>query len=538
MKMALSKKTVWPVLLLMLALFLTACAGGSDSSEGESNPEGTTGTGEEAQGGDLILAVLSDASSLDPHGANDVPSSVVQENIFETLVQTDENNEIIPGLAESWEAIDELTWSFKLQEGVTFHDGEAFNAEAVKMNLDRIRDEELGSPRANLFAMITNVEVVDEYEVEITTEYPFSPLLSHLSHNSGGMISPASIEADYEAIANGGDPFSVVSENPIGTGYFKFESWNAGSEIRLVKNEDYWDDPANVDSVTFRVVPDSQVRAADLETGNVHIIDPVQPNEVARIENSGVASVLRTPSSSLAYLGFNVQKEPFDDPLVRRAISYAIDREAIISGIYEDYAIPAIGPLAPGIFGYTDDIDTIEYNMDEARSLLAEAGMEEGFTTTIWTNDNPQRQAIAVLVQEALAQLNIEASIEVLEFGAYLDQTAAGEHDMFILGYSNPTGDADYQMYGLFHTEQIGNPGNRSFYSNPEVDALLDEGRRATDPEEREEIYAEVAQLLTNDAPMAFLLHQEYLNGVADTVSGFDIDAAGIYKLKDVSISQ
>ena len=381
--MALSKKTVWPVLLLIMVLLLTACAGGSDSSGGESDPEGNNGTGEEAQGGDLILAVLSDASSLDPHGANDVPSSVVQENIFETLVQTDENNEIISGLAESWEAVDELTWSFKLQEGVTFHDGEAFNAEVVKMNLDRIRDEELGSPRANLFAMITNVEVVDEYEVEITTEYPFSPLLSHLSHNSGGMISPASIEADYEAIANGGDPFSVVSENPIGTGYFKFDSWNAGSEIRLVKNEDYWGDPANVDSVTFRVVPDSQVRAADLETGNVHIIDPVQPNEVARIENSGVASVLRTPSSSLAYLGFNVQKEPFDDPLVRRAISYAIDREAIISGIYEDYAIPAIGPVAPGIFGYTDDIDTIEYNMDEARSLLAEAGMEEGFTTTI-----------------------------------------------------------------------------------------------------------------------------------------------------------
>ncbi|MDQ0430920.1 peptide/nickel transport system substrate-binding protein [Planomicrobium stackebrandtii] len=536
--MALSKKTVWTVLsLLMLALFLTACAGGSDTSEGDTD-EGGSGTGEEAQGGDLILAVLSDASSLDPHGANDVPSSVVQENIFETLVETDENSEIIPGLAESWEAVDELTWSFKLQEGVTFHDGEAFNAEAVKMNLDRIRDEELGSPRANLFAMITNVEAVSEYELEITTEYPFSPLLSHLSHSSGGMISPASIEADYEAIAAGEDPFSVVSRNPVGTGYFKFESWNPGSEIRLTKNEDYWGEGANVDSVAFRVVPDSQVRAADLETGNVHIIDPVQPNEVERIESSGVASVLRTPSSSLAYLGFNVQKEPFDDPLVRRAISYAIDREAIISGIYEDYAIPAIGPLAPGIFGYTDDIDTIEYNMDEAKSLLAEAGMEEGFATTIWTNDNPQRQAIAVLVQEALAELNIEASIEVLEFGAYLDQTAAGEHDMFILGYSNPTGDADYQMYGLFHTEQIGNPGNRSFYSDSEVDELLDEGRRATDPEEREVIYAEVAQLLTDDAPMAFLLHQEYLNGIADTVSGFEIDSAGIYKLKDVSISQ
>lgn len=534
--MASSKKILWPV-ALSFALVLTACAGGGDedtSTDGTDQPAGD----ESAAGGDLILAVLSDASSLDPHGANDVPSTIVQENIFETLVHTDENSEIIPGLAESWDPVDELTWSFKLQEGVMFHDGEEFNADVVKMNLDRIRDEELGSPRANLFAMITNVEAVSEYEVEISTEYPFSPLLSHLAHNSGGMISPASIEEDYEAIENGQDPFSVVSQNPVGTGYFKFESWDPGSEIRLVKNEDYWGEPVALDSATFRVVPDSQVRAADLETGNVHIIDPVQPNEVSRIDNSGVASVLRTPSSSLAYLGFNVEKEPFNDPLVRRAISYAIDREAIISGIYEDYAIPAIGPLAPGTFGYTDEIDSIEFDMDEARSLLEEAGMEDGFSTSIWTNDNPQRQSIAVLVQEALSELNIEASIEVLEFGAYLDQTAAGEHDMFILGYSNPTGDADYQMYGLFHTDQIGNPGNRSFYSNPEVDALLDDGRRSTDPAEREEIYAETAQILTDEAPMAFLLHQEYLNGIADNVNGFDIDAAGIYQLKDITIDQ
>lgn len=535
--MASSKKSIWSVLLLLtLAFVLAACSGGGDNSspeEGGSSEEAAT-----SEGGDLILAVLSDASSLDPHGANDVPSVVVQENIFETLVNTDENNEIVPGLAESWEPIDELTWSFTLREGVTFHDGEEFNAEVVKANLDRVRDEELGSPRANLYTMITNVEVVDEYVVEITTEYPFSPLLSHLSHNSSGMISPASIQADYEAIENGEDPFSVVSNNPVGTGYFKFESWNPGSEIRLVKNEDYWGEPVSVDSATFRVVPDSQVRAADLETGNVHIIDPVQPNEVSRIENSDNASILRQSSSSLAYLGFNTQKEPFDDPLVRRAISYAIDREAIISGIYEDYAIPANGPLAPGTFGYTEDLDSIEYNMDEARALLEEAGMSDGFSTSIWTNDNPQRQAIAVLVQESLAQLNIEASIEVLEFGAYLDQTAAGEHDMFILGYSNPTGDADYQMYGLFHTQQIGNPGNRSFYSNPEVDALLDEARRATEPAEREELYAEAAQILTDDAPMAFLLHQEYLLGVADSVEGFSVDTAGIYSLKNVSLNQ
>lgn len=540
--MTVSKKSLWAFLMvLMLAMVLAACAGGGgdDTTEETGGSEdGAATEGDAAQGGDLVLAVLSDASSLDPHGSNDVPSSVVQENIYETLVNRDENNEIVPGLAESWEQVDDTTWSFQLREGITFHDGEEFNAEVVKANLDRIRDEAVGSPRLFLFEMITDVNVVDDYQVEITTEYPFSPLLAHLSHNGGGMISPASIEADYEALEGGADPGSVISEEPVGTGYFKFDSWNVGSEIKLVKNEEYWDEPANVDSVTFRVVPDSQVRAADLETGNVHIIDPVQPNEVERINNSGVASVLQTPSSSLAYLGFNTEKEPFDDPLVRQAISYAIDRQAIISGIYDDFAIPANGPLAPGIFGYTEDIDAVEFDMDRARELIEEAGMADGFTTSIWTNDNPQRQSIAVLVQEALAELNIDVSINVMEFGAYLDQTAAGEHDMFILGWSNPTGDADYGMYALFHSSQKGNPGNRSFYENPEVDALLDEGRQEADPERREEIYAEVAQLLTDDAPMAFLVHTEYLNGISDNVSGFSIDTSGIYQLKDVSIEQ
>lgn len=541
--MALPKKSLWSLLLVLIAaLLLAACAGGGEDTTNEgSEQEGddaASGNGEAAEGGDLIIAVLSDASSLDPHGANDVPSSVVQSNIYETLTVIDENGEVAPGLAESWEQIDDLTWSFKLHEGVTFHDGEAFNAEAVKANLDRVLDEELGSPRYNLYEMVTEVEAVDEYEVHITTEYAFSPLLAHLAHTGGSMISPASIEADYEAVANGEDPFSTVSANPVGTGYFKFESWEPGSEIKLSKNEEYWGEPVNVDSVAFRVVPDSQVRAADLETGNVHIIDPVQPNEVDRINNSGSAHIHQQSAASLAYLGFNTEKEPFDDPLVRRAISHAIDREAIINGIYDEYGLVAKGPLSPDIFGYTEDLDPIEYDMDQARSLLEEAGMEEGFTTTIWTNDNPQRQSIAVLIQESLAELNIDVSIEVMEFGAYLDQTAAGEHDMFILGWSNSTGDAERGLYPLFHSSQKGNSGNRSFYENAEVDALLEAGRQATDPAEREEIYAEVQQILTDDAPMAFLLHQEYLLGVSDKVSGFEVTPSGIYQLQDVTLEQ
>ncbi|MCG7346466.1 glutathione ABC transporter substrate-binding protein [Sporosarcina sp. ACRSL] len=523
------------VIALALSMILAACSGGgSSSTEKGSGNDIDEGKGKGIEGGDLVLAVLSDASSLDPAGSNDVPSSVVQANIYETLVKRDDNNKIIEGLAEKWEPIDDTTYEFKLRKGVKFHDGEDFNAEVVKMNLERVLDPAVASPRYFLYEMITEITVVDEHTVQIKTEYPFAPLLAHLSHNGGGMVSPKSIKADYEAMEKGEPAGSVIATNPVGTGFFKFESWTPGAEIKLTKNEDYWGDKAHVDTVTFKVVPESAVRNADLETGHVHIADPVQPNEVAAINDSSFAKINQKASSSLAYLGFNTEKEPFNDPKVRRAISMLVNKDDISEGVYDGFGIPAKGPLAPGIFGYNEDAKPIEYNVEEAKKLLKEAGYENGFKSSIWTNDNPQRQQIAVLLQEELKKVNVEVSIEVMEFGAYLDKTANGEHDMFILGWSNPTGDADYGLYALFHSSQQGSPGNRSFYTNPEVDKLLEQGRRESDPDERIKIYNKVQEHLIEDAPMAYLIHTEYLTGVSNQIRGFSIGTDGIYKLKDV----
>lgn len=523
------------MLVLAFSMLLAACAGGGgDSSGSDTNSDLDSDKGEGTEGGDLVLAVLSDASSLDPAGSNDVPSSVVQANIYETLVKRDDENKVIPGLAESWEPIDDTTYEFKLREGVKFHDGEPFNAEAVKANLDRIRDAKVGSPRFFLYEMITDVVVQDEYTVQIKTEYPFAPLLAHLSHNGGGMVSPKSIAADYDAMNSGKDAGSVISTAPVGTGYFKFDSWQPGDNIKLVKNDDYWGDKVHVDSVTFKVIPESSVRNADLETGHVHIADPIQPNEVAGINNSDFAKVNQKASSSLAYLGFNTEKEPFNDPKVRQAISMLVNKEDISEGVYDGFGVLAKGPLAPGIFGYNEDAKPVEYNVEEAKKLLEEAGYADGFKSSIWTNDNPQRQQIAVLIQEELKKVNVEVDINVMEFGAYLEKTANGEHDMFILGWSNPTGDADYGMYALFHSAQKGSPGNRSFYENKEVDKLLDEGRRESDPEKRIEIYNKVQEHLIEDAPMVYLIHTEYLTGVSNKIKGFSIDTSGIYQLQDV----
>ena len=343
--------------------------------------------------------------------------------------------------------IDELTYEFILQEDVKFHDGEAFNAEAVKINLERLLDPEVASSKYDYYEMISEVEVVDEYIVRMKTEYPFSPILVHLSHSGGAMVSPKSIEADYAAIKEGKKPGTVISENPVGTGHFKFESWTPGEEVKLVKNDDYWGEGALVDSVTFKIIPESGTRNADLERGFVHIVDPVQPTEVAQIDNGDFATVVKTPSTGLSFIGFNTSKAPFDDVKVRKAVSMIIDKQEIIDGVYDGFGVAAEGPLAPKVFGYSEDIKGIDHNIEEAKKLMKEAGYEDGFKVTLWTNDNPQRVSTAIILQNALKEINVELTIEQMEFGTFIENLRAGNHDMYILGWTNPLADADSGLY-------------------------------------------------------------------------------------------
>jgi peptide/nickel transport system substrate-binding protein len=538
---------------LVLSVFLAACAsepeedGGTDDADTgeETTDEGEdAGAGDDAaeggdgQGGDLIIANTSDIVSMDPAGSNDVPSSNVQENVFERLTTQDMDMEVQPGLAESWDQVEDSVWEFKLREGVTFHDGSEFNAEVVKANIDRVMDPEVASPRAFLYEMVEEVEVVDDYTVRFHTEYPFAPLPAHLAHSGGGMVALEQIEADYEAMENGEEPGSVINDNPIGTGYFEFDEWEPGEYVRLVRNENYWDDNALLDSVTFKVVSEDLTRVAEVTTGDSHIGDPLSPSDVAQIEGTDGVSVLRQPSVSLSYIGFNVEKEPFDDPLVRQAINMAIDKDQIIEGIYDGVGIPAIGPIPPDVFGYDDSVSGLEYDLEEAQSMLAEAGYEDGFSTTIWTNDSRERIDAATNVQAQLGEIGIDVEVEVLEWGAYLEQTANGEHDMFVLGWSTVTGDADYALYSLFHSSMFGDPGNRSFIANDELDELLDAGRREGDPDARQEIYSEVQELLAELAPMLYLHHQEYLFSVRDEVQGLEVLPTQILQLKDVYIEE
>ncbi|WP_339227188.1 glutathione ABC transporter substrate-binding protein [Oceanobacillus sp. FSL K6-2867] len=532
--MRIQKKSYILFLLVgLISTLLIACA-----SEPNDTDESGKGNKDDrnSQGGELVVAKQSDVVSLDPAASNDTPSSDVQRNIFETLVTQDENMKIKPLLAESWEQIDDTTWVFKLREGIKFHDGSEFNAEAVKANIDRTLDPEVGSPRAIMYNMITEVEIIDDYIVQFKTAYPFAPLPAHLAHPGGVMISKEQIEEDYAAMKNGENPGTVISANPQGTGPFVYDDWQPGQFVRLLKNEDYWGEPAKLDSVTFKVVAEDLTRIAELETGDTDITNPLSPSDVSQIEATDGLSVQRQESSALSYLGFNMAKEPFNDVRVRQAISMAIDKEQIIEGIYDGIGIPAKGPIAPNVFGYNEEVAGLDFNVEAAKELLAEAGFEDGFSTTIWTNDDRERIDTATNIQAQLSEIGIDAEVEILEWGAMLEQTANGEHDMFVFGWTTVTGDADNGLYPLFHSENLGNAGNRTFTEDAELDELLDQARQTVDSKKRLELYRQVQELLVEIAPMVYIHHQEYLLGVNENVKGLSQMPTQLLNLKDVYV--
>ncbi|GAA0346632.1 glutathione ABC transporter substrate-binding protein [Oceanobacillus oncorhynchi subsp. oncorhynchi] len=529
-----SKRNFLIAFLVFISIFITACASEPENT-GESSAEGDPASNK-GEGGDLVIAKISDAVSLDPNGSNDIPSYDVQRNIFETLVKQNEEMELIPGLATEWRNVEDNVWEFELREGVTFHDGSTFNAEVAKANIERILDPDVGSSQSAMFEMITNIEVVDEYTISIETDYPFAPLPAHLAHPVSGMVSLGVIEEDYEAMEDGEDPGTIINANPIGTGYFLFDEWKTGEYVRLVKNEDYWDGTALLDSVTFKVVPEDLTRIAELNTGDSHISTPLSPSDVGQVELTDGVSINQQSSVSFAYIGFNMDKEPFNDQRVRQAVSMAVEKEQIIDGIYDGYGIVANGPIPPDLEGHDENVQDLEYDIEKAKELLAEAGYEEGFSTTIWTNDDRERMDTATNVQAQLAEIGVDAEVEVLEWGAYLERTANGEQDMFVLGWVTGTGDADYSVYPLFHSDSVGSPGNRTFTEDDELDSLIEEARQMPDEEKRADLYSQIQEKLVDIAPTININFQEYLMAVRDEVKGLSQLPTQYLQLKDVYI--
>lgn len=472
--------------------------------------------------GTLEVAMQTDARSLDPHRTNDQPSARVMKQIYETLMHQTEDLEIEYGLAESHEVLSPTEIKFTLKRGVTFHNGEELTSEDVKFTFERMR--EINAPAAFLVDALDRVEIIDDYTFKMHLAFPFGPFIAHLGHPATAIINRKAVEA-------AGDDYG---RNPVGTGPFSFVQWRSGDSIVLERYDDYHLGPAASERIRFRFIAEDTNRAIALETGEADIIYDVGPNDFGGLVANDALTTFQTVGLTTFYLGFNAEKAPFDDIRVRRAINLALDVDLATEVAFQGYASPAKGPLAPTVLFANQDLPGYGYDPDEARRLLAEAGYGDGFTTSIWTNDNPIRVRYAEIFQEQLAQVGITTSIEIMEFAPYLDRTAQGEHDMFMLGWVAVTGDADYGLYSLFHSTQFGDAGNRTFWEHPEVDELLDLGKVSQDPEERERAYARVQEIIFEEAPWVFLAFRDDLNATRAWVEGFTPHAAGHHILYSV----
>ncbi len=472
------KHRLWGTLFAIALMMASALLGCSAPQQETVAP---TKTSKPSGGKDLVVARKVDAGNIDPHFISSTQTSnYVYGKVYEGLVMRDKNTQYQPALATEWKQLNDVTWEFKLRQGVTFHDGEPFTATAVKATFDRLLDKETASPRATVFSMVQETKVIDDTTVHIILKYPFAALLSILDSSEGSIISPKAIKELGKDLA----------KKAVGTGPYKFESWVQGQEMILVKNDAYWGKIGEVGKIIYKSVPEDLTRVSMVEAGEAQVADQVPVTELDRIQKSANLNLLRTEGYGVEYIGFNFQKKPFDDIRVRQAIASAIEKDSIIAGVYNNVGNRANSSLSAKVFGYNPDQKEFPYDLQHARDLLKQAGLENGFTATIVTDERKERINLAEVLQSQLKGIGIDLKITTMEYGAYLDTLANGKHEMYIGGWGNATGDADYNQFNVFHSSAIGAIGNYSFYGNPETDKLIEEGRREKDQEKRKEIYA------------------------------------------------
>lgn len=442
--------------------------------------------------------------------------------------------DVVPALAESWEPNADLSaWTFKLRPGVTFHDGEPWNADAAMFNLDRIINDaspqyypELNAQAGLAISGVESARKVDDMTIEITTKGPWSHLPADLTTIFFG--SPKAIKE------LGNDGFGKA---PVGTGPFKFKEFVQGQRLVMDKNPDYWRGAPKVDQVILRPIPDPTARVAALRSGEVNWIEVPLPDDVESLESEGFTVHLNSYDHEWPWV-LDTSKPPFDDKRVRQALNYAIDRDSLANDILQGTASPLPQAAAEANFAFRKENDTYTYDPEKAKALLAEAGYADGFSFRLSFPTSGSGNMVPIPMNEALqadlAEVGIKVELEPIEWAAMLQ-------DFFV---GNIPGGAEainislsYQQEG-FWTSWYGTDAatNAGKYSNPEVDALFKEAKTIEDPEARSEVYAEASKLITDDAAWLFIVSDMNPRATAPSVKGFNMPKSWFVDLTGVSV--
>jgi peptide/nickel transport system substrate-binding protein len=503
------------------------------------------GCGGAPQAGDTLVFVRgSDSVGLDPALETDGESFKVCDNLYETLVTYDEEStQVVPQLARSWDVSeDELTWTFHLRTDVRFHDGTPFNAQAMLFSLgrqffpDHPYHKVTGAYKywkdMDMDNIVADMSAPNDSTFVISLQRANAPFLSNLAMNFCAAVSPAAVEQ------HGRDFF----KHPVGTGPFRFVEWRKDERIVLERNEAHWDEPAPLKRLIFKPIQEAAVRFLELKQGTAQGMDNLNPEYIEQIRSNPQLKLLTQPGMNVGYLAMNMEKAPFDNPLVRRALNHAINKQALIDNFYQGLALAAKNPIPPTLWSYNDDVPGYTYDPQRARQLLAEAGLPEGFETELWAMPvprpyMPQPDKIAQAIQADLEKIGVRAKIVQWEWGTYLDKVSQGEHPMALLGWTGDNGDPDNFLYVLLDKTAAEKPaGNIAFYRSDELHDVLVVARASAQREERERLYRRAQEIIFRDAPWVPLVHATQTAAFRSDVEGFKLHPTGSKWFRRVSM--
>lgn len=502
-------------MLMVLVLMVGTLAGCSpkkeSSSEGDANAPAEE---EKIEKDEIVVALAADIVSLDPQGHNDTESETVSFLLFNRLFRLNTDFEAVPDLVEDWSQPSDTEWVFKIKEGVKFHDGVEMTSEDVKFSLERSME----SPKVkHVLTEIEKVEIVDKYTVKVTTKVPFAPFLFTLAHAGASIMPKHYVES--------GDDWA----NPVGSGQYKFVEWVSGDKVVLERFDDYFDseEMGAAKKIVFKIIPEGTSRTIALETGEVDVVSTLETIDSGKVKDNSELTLYEKPSTNIAYVGMNVEKEPFNNPLVRKAMNYAIDTEAVLEIALNGAGSVATSVTSPALMGHKDGPYT--YDPEKAKELLKEAGYNEGdLKIDIWASGDVRKRS-AEVIQANLTEIGVESEIEMFEWGAYLEATNSGKQSMFVLGWtSNP--DPDATLTPQFSKTSIG-AQNRSRYSSDKTEQLLKDGRVELDLEKRKEIYNQLHETIMEDAPWVPLYVSNKVIGANAQLKGVEVSPQGLWNL-------
>lgn len=498
------------IMILASCLLLAACGGKTE----------TVSSGKAKRDTKVVIAHDSDITGLTAMAQANMSTGRVEDLIYSRLFDYDKDKNIIPILAERYAYLDENTIEIPLKKGIKFHNGDEMTAEDIAFSFQFWRDALV---KAHMIDSIDKVEIKDSHTVVIKTKYPYSPLMGNIVAGFGALNKKhITTNSDY-------------AKNPVGTGPYKFVEWVPGDRVVVEAFDEYFEGKPEVKTIVLKPVSEGTSRTMGLEAGDYDIAIGIDEVDEKTIEDHKNLDLYSVDNTRVTYMIMNNKNPKLNNLDVRKAMAYAIDRESIIDAVLEGKGEKAEGLVPVNFFGYSKSLPEIPHNVELAKDLMKKAGYADGMDLTMIISDKSPYPRTAQIIQANLKDIGINMNIEILEWGTFLEYTAQGKHELTLLGWSSGSGDADYSLYPLLHSSTHGGGGNRSFYSNKEMDNLLVGARTNMDRIYRQKAYDKVQNLLQTDMPLFPLFFGKTNLAANKNISGIEMVEDGrhkMYKLK------